>query len=42
MAKSAAKSIFICRERDVWAMLQGHQAMLCRLNKQLALKSVED
>lgn len=40
-AKSATKSIFIHRERDVWAVLQHHQAMLCRSNEQLALKSVE-
>lgn len=40
-AKSATKSIFIHRERDVWAVLQHHQAMYCRSNEQLALKSVE-
>jgi hypothetical protein len=41
MVKSVAKSISVRRERDVWAMLQRHQAMLCRVNERLALKSVE-
>lgn len=41
MAKSMAKSLFISREHDVWAMLQRHHAMLCPANEQLALKSVE-
>jgi hypothetical protein len=41
MSKSMAKSLFISREHDVWAMLQRHHAMLCPANEQLALKSVE-
>lgn len=41
MAMSMAKSIFLRRERDVWVVLQRHQAMLCRSNEQLALKSAE-
>jgi hypothetical protein len=41
MAKSAAKSIFIRRECDVWAALQRQQGLLYRSNEQLALKSAE-
>jgi hypothetical protein len=36
-----AKSIFVCRERDVWAVLQCHQVMMRRVNEQLVLKSAE-
>jgi hypothetical protein len=33
MAKSVAKSIFLRHERDVWVVLQRHEAMLCRSNE---------
>jgi hypothetical protein len=33
MVKSMAKSIFIHRERDVWATLQRHQGMVLRANE---------
>jgi hypothetical protein len=36
-----AKSVFVCRERGVWAALQRHRAMLLRSNEQLTLRSTE-
>lgn len=41
VAKFTTKSIFICHERDVWAVLQRQQGLLYSSNERLALKSVE-
>jgi hypothetical protein len=39
--RSMSKSIFVRRERDVWATLRRHWAALLRSNEQLARRSVE-
>lgn len=41
MAKSAAKSVFLHHECNVWAVLQCHQGLLDHLNERLAMKSAE-
>jgi hypothetical protein len=41
MTRSMSKSIFVCRERDVWAMLQRHRAVLLCFNEQLARRSAK-
>ena len=41
MAKSMTKSIFIHCERNIWVVLQRHQAMMCHSNEHMALKSAE-
>lgn len=41
MTRSMSKSIFINRERDVWATLQRHRLALLRSNEQLAWRSAE-
>jgi hypothetical protein len=41
MAKSAAKSIFIRHERNVWVVLQRQQGLLDSSNERLAVKSAE-
>ena len=39
--RSMSKSIFVCHEWDVWAMLQHHRVALLCSNEQLARRSAE-